>query len=119
MKHSEALHKARVYHDKAVTKQIEEDLQVMVAAVIGDYNLEITYDKDGFDPYPSCKHWEKTYCRCHKRHYRGYLHGRGYAWFGDSKIDIYCQVIASIVGNKIYLPYSALPHDETEEKQNG
>lgn len=118
MKNSDALYKARIYHDKAVTQQIEDDLQVMVAALIGDYNLEITQSKDGFDPYPSCKHWEKKYYRCSKKHYQGYLHGKGYAWFGDSKIDIYCQVIATIAGNKAWFPYSALPHYESPGDKN-
>ena len=86
----------------------------MVAAIIGDYNLEIKQSKDGFDPYPSCKHWEKKYCRCSKKHYQGYLNGRGYVWFGDSKIDIYCQVIATIAGNKAWIPYSVVPHHESQ-----
>ena len=48
MDNEKALYKARLYHDKAVTSQIEEDLQVMVRAIIGDYRLEIKHNKDGF-----------------------------------------------------------------------
>ena len=112
-----ALYKARLYHDKAVTSQIEEDLQVMVRAIIGDYRLEIKHNKDGFDTYPNCKHWEKKYCRSKKKKYCGYLHGRGYVWYGDSEIEIYCNIIASIVGNKIYFPYSSLPQDMRKEDE--
>ena len=112
-----ALHRARVYHDKAVTKQIEEDLQIMVRALIGDYRLEIKHKQEGFDTYPSCKHWEKKYCRSKNKKYCGYLHGKGYVWYGDSEIEIYCNIIASIAGNKIYFPYSALPQDMRKEDE--
>lgn len=37
-------YRARVYTDKALIPQIEEDLRVMVYALIGDKKLEITQD---------------------------------------------------------------------------
>ena len=111
------LYRARLYHDKAVTKQIEEDLQIMVRALIGDYRLEIRKNEKGFDTYPSCKHWEKGFCRSKSKKYQGYLHGRGYCWYGDSEIEIYCNIIASIAGNKAYFPYSVLPRDEEKESE--
>lgn len=38
-------YRARVYTDKALIPQIEEDLSVMVYALIGDKKLEITQDR--------------------------------------------------------------------------
>lgn len=118
MDKEKALYRARLYHDNAVTQQIEEDLYVMVRALIGDYRLTIEHDKKGFDQYPSCKHWEKKYCGNQNKKYRAFLHGRGFVWHGNSKIEIYCNIIASIAGNRMYLPYSVLPH-ETREDDDG
>ena len=109
MNKEDALCKARYYHDSAVTKQIEDDLHVMVRALIGNYTLRIDHCKDGFDPYPSCKHNEKTYCYSRPKKYMGYIEGKGYAFYGDSKIEVYCNIISAIAGNKLYLPYSVLP----------
>jgi hypothetical protein len=118
MNNRQAIWKARIYHDKAVTEQIENDLQVMVAAIIGENRLDITESKDGFDQYPSCHHWEKKFCRCKAARYQGYIKPNGYVFYGDSKIDIYGKVIASIAGNKLYFPFSVLPdgsHKKEEE----
>lgn len=109
------LWKARIYHDSAVTKQIEEDLQVMVRAIIGEKKLEIKESKDGFDMYQSCHNWEKEFCQCKLKKYMGYLSPGGYMFYGDSKIEVYCNVIAKIAGNKLYFPYSTLPKASKEE----
>lgn len=120
MTKDDALYKARLYHDKAVTKQIEEDLQVMVRALIGDYKLEISIMEQGkpYDQYPSCKNQLKKFCPAKPAKYQAYLRGHGYVFFGNSKIDIYCKIIAAIAGNKIYLPYSVLPEQKREDESD-
>lgn len=63
-----------------------------------------------FDQYPSCKHWEKKYCQCKPKRYRGYVTPGGYVFFGDSEIEIYCKVIAAF-GNEespLIIPFSEM-----------
>ena len=110
-----ALYKARVYHDKAVIPKIEEDLRIMVYALIGEQKLKIEHSKEAYDTYPSCKAWEKKYCGNKKYHYSASLPSHALVWYGNSYIELYCKIIASIAGNTIYTPFSVLPKDIPEE----
>lgn len=111
-------YRARVYTDKALIPQIEEDLRVMVYALIGDKKLEITQDPNGYDTYPSCKDNLKNYCPAKKKRYQARLPEHCLCWFGDSRIELYCRIISSIAGNKVYTPFSSIPRagsDSDEE----
>ncbi len=110
-------YRARVYIDKAVIPQIEEDIKVMVYALIGDKKLEITHSPEGFDPYPSCKDWQKDYCPCKRKKYQARLPEHALCWYGDSRIEIYCKIIASIAGTKVYMPFSSIPRTVKHDKQ--
>lgn len=116
MTKDDAVYKARIYHDKAVTKQIEDDLQVMVRALIGERKLEISSMEPGkpFDRYPSCKNSLKRFCPSKPAKYEGRIRGLGYIFYGNSKIEIYCNIIAAIAGNRLYVPYSAVPRVEPD-----
>lgn len=109
-------YRARVYTDKALIPQIEEDLRIMVYALIGDKKLEITQKPGGYDIYPSCKDSLKSYCPAKKRRYQARLPERGLCWFGDSRIELYCRIIASIAGNKVYMPFSSIPRAVSDEE---
>lgn len=109
-------YRARVYTDKALIPQIEEDLRVMVYALIGDKKLEITQEPGGYDVYPSCKDSLKRYCTAKKKRYQARLPERALCWFGDSRIEIYCRIIASIAGNKVYTPFSSIPRAVSDEE---
>lgn len=109
-------YRARVYTDKVLIPQIEEDLRVMVYALIGDKKLEITQDPNGYDTYPSCKDSMKTYCPAKKKRYRARLPEHCLCWFGDSHIELYCRIISSIAGNKVYTPFSSIPRKVSEEE---
>ncbi len=102
-------YRARIYTDKALIPQIEEDLRIMVYALIGDKKLEITQKPGGYDIYPSCKDSLKNYCPAKKKRYQARLPEHALCWFGDSLIEIYCRIIASIAGNKVYMPFSNIP----------
>jgi hypothetical protein len=108
--------KARIYKDKTLIPQIEEDLKVLVQVILGDKRTlkiqnykDITY-ADGkvkkFDMYPSCKNWEKKFCHCKEKEYEGRIPELGYVFFGDNKIEIYCQVISAFAGRRTIVPFS-------------
>lgn len=108
-KADELKYRARVYTDKALIPQIEEDLRIMVYTLIGDKKLEITQKHDGYDVYPSCKDSLKNYCPARKKRYQARLPEHALCWYGDSRIELYCRIIASIAGNKVYMPFSSIP----------
>ena len=112
-------YRARVYTDKALIPQLEEDLRVMVYALIGDKKLEITQDPSGYDVYPSCKDRLKDYCPAKKKRYQARLPEHALVWFGDSRIELYCHIISSIAGNKVYMPFSNIPRavSDTNEEE--
>lgn len=108
---------ARLRNDEAIRDKIEYDLEVMVYSLIGEMPLNIELNNNsGFDTYPSCKHWEKEYCPCKNKKFRASLPDHALVWFGDSKAEIYCKIIASFM-NKVYFPFSVLPRhiEETED----
>ena len=109
-------YRARVYTDKALIPQIEEDLRIMVYAIIGDKKLEIAQKPGGYDVYPSCKDSLKDYCPAKRKRYQARLPERGLCWFGDSRIELYCRSIASIAGNKMYMPFSSIPRAVSDEE---
>lgn len=119
MEKSDAKWKARIYKDKVLKPAIKDQLQILSQVVLCSKELKIEYYKDIvyadgktklFDQYPSCKHWEKKYCQCKPKRYRGYVTPGGYVFFGDSEIEIYCKVIAAF-GNEespLIIPFSEM-----------
>lgn len=110
-------YKAKIFKDNAIIPQVEEQLKVLVQVILGDKRtLKIEYYKDLkysnneirlFDPYPSCKHWEKKYCRSKLTKYKGSIPELGYAFFGDSYVDIYCDIIKCFIGEpRVIIPFS-------------
>lgn len=110
-------YRAKSYIDKAIIPKIEEDLLVMVYALIGDKELEITHERDGYDVYPSCKDSLKNYCPAKKKRYQARLPEHALCWFGDSRIELYCRIISSIAGNKVYTPFSSIPQKSRVEEE--
>ena len=108
--------KARLFKDKTLIPQIEEELRVLVQTILGNnrkLSIErwdnITYG-DGtkrlFDMYPSCKCSSKKYCPAKEKKYKGYISDLGYSFYADSKIGVYCKVIERFVGDKVIVPFS-------------
>ena len=109
-------YKARVFTDNALIPQITENLRVIVYALIGDKELKIEQQTGGYDVYPSCKEWLKTYCPAKKKRYQARLPERGLVWYGDNLIEVYCNIIASIAGNKVYTPFSSIPRAVSKDE---
>jgi|GEM_PF-3100433 len=109
-------HRARIFKDKAIIPMIEDELKILVQVILGDKRtLEIEYYKDInyhdgkerlFDQYPSCKNWKKEYCKSKPTKYRGRIKELGYVFFGDSHIEIYCDIIKLFIGRKVIIPLS-------------
>ena len=110
-------YRARNYIDKAVIPKIEEDLRVMVYALIGEKTLEIRCEPKGFDVYPSCQDSSKKWCPARKKKYQARLPEHALCWFGDSIIELYCQIITSIAGRQVYMPFSSIPKAAEEEAE--
>ena len=43
---------------------------------------------------------------------------RALVWHGDNHIDLYCQIIASIAGRKVYMPFSSIPRSVPDDLQS-
>lgn len=108
-------YKARIYHDKAITDAITQDLKVMAEAVLCGRNITIERSHDGFDMYQSCNHWEKKFCYCKRKKYMGYIKPGGYMVFADSEIGIYCKVIEMFAGDRIVMPFTILGYVKNKE----
>ena len=109
-------YKARVFKDNAIIPQVEEELRILVDVVLGSKRtLKIEYYKDHpnsngevnkYDPYPSCKNWQKKYCRSKPTEYCGNIPELGYIFYGNNRVEIYCDVIKTFIGNRIIVPFS-------------
>lgn len=96
---------ARIYKQKAVHKQVEDDIKTMVYTMLGgDRKLRIEKKEDGFDIYPSCKNWEKKYCRCKNKKYMGYVEELGFMFYADSELGVYLEVLKGLLADQIIFP---------------
>lgn len=90
---------ARQYKDYCIAKEIENDLKVMVYAILGrDKTMKIQSSKEPSNFGVVGK--EKKY------HWFAYIKPDGYMFFAQSEIGLYCNIIAAIVGDELYLPFS-------------
>ena len=90
---------ARQYKDYCIAKEIQNDLKVMVYAILGSKKeLEIKSSKTPTNFGVGGK----------KEKYKwfAYIKPNGYMFFAQSEIELYCKIISSIVGNQLYLPFS-------------
>lgn len=108
--------KARIFKDKVLIPQIEEELRVLVQVILGDKRKleiecwdEVTYgdgSKRLFDTYTYCNCSSKKYCPAKDKKYKGYISDLGYAFYADNKIGIYCEVIKRFAGDRVIIPFS-------------
>lgn len=90
---------ARQYKDYSIAKEIESDLKVMIYAILGDkkdIDIQSSKEKSSFGVVGK----EPLY------HWFAYIKPDGYMFFGESEIELYCNIIAKIVGNRLYIPFS-------------
>lgn len=96
---SEYKYAARQYKDYSIAKEIESDLKVMVYAILGDKkNMNVQSSK-----VASCF---GVVGKEPKYHWFAYIKPDGYMFFAESEIELYCNIIAKIVGNRLYIPFS-------------
>lgn len=90
---------ARQYKDYSIAKEIESDLKVMVYAILGNKkDMEIQSSAA-----PSCF---GVVGKEPKYHWFAYVKPDGYMFLAESEIELYCNIIARIVGNRLYIPFS-------------
>lgn len=112
MTRTEYAYRARVYKTKTVQKQALEDLKIIAYTVLGDsrqFIIEQAKSGETFDNYPSCKHWEKKYCRSKGTKWRGGFKfpenpNPTYYFFSDSELGLWCQLIEHMLGDPIMYP---------------
>jgi len=107
---------ARMFADKAIKAAVQKEIETLALVVLGNNELVIDFSEEGFDPYPSCRNWEKKYCREKKRKYRGKF--RIYAVFGNTKTDIYLEVLKCLANNEsFYIPITSWNRPTTSRTQ--
>jgi len=90
---------ARQYKDYCIAKEIENDLKVMVYAVLGNKKtLDIQSSKSPTN--------FGVVGKKEKYKWFAYIKPDGYMFFAQSEIELYCNIISSIVGDQLYLPFS-------------
>jgi len=100
--------KARCFADKTIKKAVQDEIKTLALVVLGNNELKIEHDPDGYDSYPSCKSWEKSYCpaRKDKKKYCGKF--REYVVFGETKTDVYLEVLRCLANDQsLYIPIVA------------
>ena len=89
---------ARQYRDYAIAKEMQDDLKVMAYTALGRLEFDIQESKEksnfGVIGKEAKYHW---FC---------YVKERGYMFFSESEIGLYCQIIEHIVGNQLYIPFN-------------
>lgn len=105
--------KARTFTDKVIKKAVQEEIEKLALVVLGNHKLLIKHNKEGFDKYPSCKHWEKQYCPVGNKKLTYMGRWREYVVFGTSKTDIYLEVLRLLANdNSVYFPIVSFRRDD-------
>lgn len=89
---------ARQYRDYAIAKEMQDDLKVMAYTALGSLEFDIQESKEKTN-FGVCGKEKKYNWFC-------YVKERGYMFFSESEIGLYCQIIEHIVGNQLYIPFS-------------
>jgi hypothetical protein len=95
---SDCRYAARQYRDYAIAKEMQDDLKVMAYTALGNLDFEIKSSKEPTN-FDVCN-------KDNKYHWFCYVNGRGYMFLAQSEIGLYCKIISSIVGDRLYIPFS-------------
>lgn len=113
---SESLWDARMFADKTIKCAVQKEIKMLALVVLGNNKLTIDYKEDGFDSYPSCKNWEKSYCPVEgkKKRYAGRF--CEYVVFGTTHTDVYLEVLRLLANDmSLYVPIVSWKTSEVEE----
>ena len=98
---------SRVYKQKAIKKQVEDDIKTMVYTMLGnERTLTITKAKDNskYDIYPSCKHWKKQFCRAKDKKWMGRISELSFIFYADSELGVYLEVLRGLLADQLIYP---------------
>lgn len=108
---------ARVYKQKALVKQIEEDIKTMVYTLLRSDKRKLETheckENEGYDEYPYCKSNDKKYCPSKNKRWRGYIKEydkdenmwmNPYVFHADTELGIYLDVLNFYLVNKSVYP---------------
>lgn len=118
-------YKGRVYRNKAMEKQIHEDIRTMVSSLMmsGKRRLRIEEARDVvmgdgsnieyYDAYSGCKSHLKKYCPASNMKWAGYIDvwdeddkewHRPYRVLAESELGVYLKVLDLFMGKKVQFP---------------
>lgn len=106
-------YKAQVFCDGVIKKAVQEEIEKLAMAVLGNHKLKIDFCEEGFDQYPYCKHETKSFCPIGSRikKYKG--NWREYVVFGHTKTDVYLEVLRMLANkNSTYYPIVSFRYDD-------
>lgn len=108
---------ARVYKQKVVKKQIEDDVKTMVYTMLksDQRKLEVSKceSKEGYDCYSYCKNWEKKYCPSKNKMWCGAIRKWDeddkewhvpYVFYADSELGVYLEVLKKLLAEEMIFP---------------
>lgn len=96
---------ARTFSDKVLKAEVQNEIVKLAYVLLGNHQLKIEEDKEGFDPYTFCKHDTKKWCPVgnKKKYYRG--RWREYVVYGSTRIDVYLEVLKMLANDSsVYYP---------------
>ena len=123
--HTDYNYRGRVYRHKAVEKQIQEDIKIMVHSLMRSDRRRLVIEKasdvvyadgskiDYYDGYSSCKSGLKKYCPASRKKWAGYIEEydeedkewyRPYILLSESEFGVYLEVLNFYFGRQAQFP---------------
>lgn len=118
-------YKGRVYRQKAIEKQMQHDIKIMVQSLMSPGRRRLIIERakdvvrpDGiklniYDSYPSCNNHLKKYCPASGKKWAGYIEEydeedkewyRPYRVLSESEFGIYLEVLNLYLGRQVQFP---------------
>lgn len=104
--------RARTFSDKVLKAEVQKEIIKLAYVLLGNQQLKIEENKEGFDRYPYCKHDTKKWCPVGNRtmKYRG--RWREYVVYGHTRVDVYLEVLKLLANdNSVYYPVVSYRRD--------
>lgn len=103
---------ARTFSDKVLKKAVQDEIYKLTLVLLGNHQLKIEHNPEGFDQYVYCKHTTKQWCPVGntKKTYRG--RWREYVVYGRTRTDVYLEVLKMLANdNSVYYPVVSYRRD--------
>lgn len=97
--------RARTFADKTLKDEVQKEIIKLAYVMLGNHQLKIEENKEGFDRYPYCKHDTKKWCPVGSKTMRYRGRWCEYVVYGHTKTDIYLEVLKLLANdNSVYYP---------------